>query len=87
MPPLEAMACGTPVITSNVASMPEVVGDAGLLVDPLQPAALCAAMENVWQDPSLHAELRQRGLARAQTFTWRAQAEHMLDVYRRVYAR
>ena len=87
MPPLEAMACGTPVVTSNVASMPEVVGDAGLLVDPLQPSALCDAMENVWLNPTLHAELKQRGLARARTFTWKAQAERMLNVYRRVYAR
>jgi glycosyltransferase involved in cell wall biosynthesis len=78
LPVLEAMACGTPVIAANVASLPEVVGDAGLLVDPLDTDALAAAMQRLLTDAapstplraSLRAELRQRGLARAKLFSW-----------------
>jgi glycosyltransferase involved in cell wall biosynthesis len=70
LPPLEAMASGTPVITSNVSSLPEVVGDAALLVDPLQPEDIAEAMRRVLTDPALREDLRRRGLARAQHFSW-----------------
>ena len=67
LPPLEAMASGTPVITSNVSSLPEVVGDAALLVDPLQPEAIADAMRRVLTDAALRDDLKARGLARARS--------------------
>ena len=67
---LEAMACGTPVITSNTSSLPEVVGDAALLVDPLDTAAIADAIVRLFADGRLGNELRERGLARARLFSW-----------------
>ena len=84
LPPLEAMACGTPVVCSGVSSLPEVVGDAALLVDPEDVSALAAAMERIWRDHALRGELRRRGLARAREFTWDRTARLTLDVYRQV---
>ncbi|RMD75570.1 MAG: glycosyltransferase family 1 protein [Chloroflexi bacterium] len=86
MPPLEAMACGTPVITSNTSSLPEVVGDAGLMVDPAAPAALADAMMQLLTDADLYAALRQRGLERARRFSWAETAAKTLAVYREVSA-
>lgn len=86
MPPLEAMACGTPVITSNTSSLPEVVGDAGLMVDPAAPTALADAMMQLLTDADLHAALRQRGLERARRFSWTETAAKTLAVYREVSA-
>src|SRR6202007_1063674 len=65
LPPLEAMACGTPVVPCNVSSPPEVTGDAALLVDPTDTNEIAHAMRRVLTDPALHADLRARGLARA----------------------
>jgi glycosyltransferase involved in cell wall biosynthesis len=70
LPPLEAMACGTPVVVSDRSSLPEVVGDAGLLVDPADPDAWTAALERVLGDRELRNDLRRRGRARAASFTW-----------------
>lgn len=84
LPPLEAMACGTPVVVSNVASLPEVVGDAGLLVDPNQWEELAVALWRVLTDDALAAELRQKGQQRAALFSWERAARETLDVYRRV---
>jgi glycosyltransferase involved in cell wall biosynthesis len=70
LPVLEAMACGTPVITSNLASMPEVAGDAAILVDPYDVNQLTDAMKMVGEDFQLRSKLRQAGLARAQQFSW-----------------
>lgn len=84
LPPLEAMACGTPVITSNVSSLPEVVGDAALTVDPYDVGALAAAIERALTDEPLRAELRARGLARAAQFTWERAARDTMNVYRAV---
>jgi len=84
LPPLEAMACGTPVVVSNAASLPEVVGDAGLLVDPHEPESIAEAVGQVLQDPELAEELRQKGLKRAQQFTWKRTAEETLAVYQAV---
>ncbi|NPV06602.1 MAG: glycosyltransferase family 4 protein [Anaerolineae bacterium] len=78
IPVLEAMACGTPVIASATSSLPEVVGDAGLLVDPLSPEDIASAMRRVCQEPELVQDLRQRGRARARQFTWRAAAGQAL---------
>ncbi len=80
-PPLEAMACGTPVVASHAASLPEVVGDAGLLVDPCDPEAMAEAIHRVLQDPELAEELRRRGLERARQFTWERTAQETLAVY------
>jgi glycosyltransferase involved in cell wall biosynthesis len=80
LPVLEAMACGTPVIAANVSSLPEVVGDAGLLVNPLDSDALAAAMQRLLTDAALRAELRQRGLARAKLFSWPRCAQETLAV-------
>ncbi len=70
LPILEAMACGTPVITSNLASMPEVAGSAAILVAPNRVNEISDAMKMVAEDSQLHAELRQAGLARVQQFSW-----------------
>ncbi len=86
LPLLEAMACGTPVIAANTSSLPEVVGDAGLLVPPGDPEALAGAMARVLDDAELAADLRQRGLRRAKGFTWEATAAKTLAVYRVVAA-
>lgn len=69
-PVLEAMACGTPVITSNLASLPEVAGDAALLVNPYEVTEITAAMETLIADPQISAQLRQKGLVRSQAFSW-----------------
>src|SRR5207253_1128524 len=75
IPPLEAMACGTPVICSNTSSFPEVAGDAALLVDPRDVEGLADALARVVEDDALRAMLRQRGPRQAAKFTWRATAE------------
>lgn len=84
LPPLEAMACGTAVVTSNAASLPEVVGDAALLVDPADVDALTAAILRVLTDTALRDALRTRGLARARQFSWERCARETLAVYREV---
>jgi glycosyltransferase involved in cell wall biosynthesis len=70
LPPLEAMACGTPVVTSRLSSLPEVVGDAALLVDPYRVEEIAHALERVLQDETLRADLVARGLVRARQFSW-----------------
>lgn len=84
LPPLEAMACGVPVICSNASSLPEVVGQAGLLLPPQDVSAWVGALEQVLVTPARQAELRAAGLARAALFTWEAAAEQTLAVYRQV---
>lgn len=84
LPVLEAMACGTPVITSNVSSLPEVAGDAALSVDPRDVDALTQALNRIWTSPELRTELRRKGLARARLFSWEKTARATLDVYERV---
>lgn len=84
LPPLEAMACGTPVICSNTSSMPEVVGDGGLLFNPRDVSACADAMERVLKDDNLRAGLRARGLSQAARFTWERTARETLEVYERV---
>jgi len=70
LPPLEGMACGIPVVTSNICSLPEVIGEAGILVDPLDVEAIADGIRRVVQDSGLRAELQQKGLLRAKEFTW-----------------
>jgi len=82
LPPLEAMACGTPVICSNTSSLPEVVGDAAITVDPLATSDLAAALRAVLDDTDLRARLRHAGLQRAALFSWERTARETLEVYR-----
>ena len=82
LPPLEAMACGTPVVTSTAASLPEVVSDAALKVDPLNVEALATAIAAVVKDPSLQSRLSVQGVQRAAAFSWEATARVVADVYR-----
>ncbi len=82
LPPLEAMQCGVPVICSNRTSLPEVMGDAGLLIDPEDEDALCDAMQRVLDQPVLREELARRGLARAAQFSWQQCALDHLKAYR-----
>lgn len=82
LPALEAMACGTPVITSNLASLPEVTGDAALLIDPEKVEEIGDAMARVAREASLRAQLRTAGLTRASQFSWDKTAEATLEVIR-----
>ncbi len=84
LPPLEAMACGMPVIVSNVSSLPEVVVDAGLLVDPTNTDELTVAMWRLLSDDALRQELIAKGLKRAALFSWERAARETLALYRRV---
>jgi glycosyltransferase involved in cell wall biosynthesis len=84
LPPLEAMACGTPVVTSNVSALPEIVGDAGLLVDPNDIDGLTVAIWRALTDRELRAGMVERGLGRASKFSWQRAARETLDVYHQV---
>lgn len=83
IPPLEAMACGVPVITSNVSSLPEVVGDAGLLVDPYDVEAIGQAIHRILIDKELKIELKKKGLQKAREFSREKLAKKMLEVYKK----
>ena len=84
LPPLEAMSCGTAVLTGDRTSLPEVVGDAGLTADPFDTGAIRSALARLIEDTALRAELGARGLKRAAGFDWRDTARMTLQVYRRV---
>jgi glycosyltransferase involved in cell wall biosynthesis len=86
MPIPEAMACGTPVITSNVTAMPETAGGAALLVDPSSKESIAAAMYRIASDPAYAARLRVAGLRRSELFTWERTAQATLEAYQRVAA-
>lgn len=81
LPPLEAMACGTAVVTSNTSSLPEVIGEAGLLVDPFDTGAIAAALRRLLDDADLRERLRKAGLRRAADFSWREVARRTVHVY------
>lgn len=84
LPVLESMACGTPVITSNTSALPEVAGDAALLVDPYDTSAITAAMEQLAESEERRGELARLGLERAKTFSWDRMARGTLEVYRQL---
>ncbi len=84
LPVLEAMACGTPVVTSNLSSLPEVAGEAALLIDPLDVEALADALRRLISDGQLRQQMIQAGHTRAGQFTWRKAALQLLDVYRKI---
>lgn len=82
LPPLEAMKCGAPVIASDRGSIPEVVGDAGVIIDANDDATLAASIARLLQDRGYHHDLQQRGFARAEEFSWPKPADRLLDIYR-----
>ena len=87
LPPLEAMACGTPVIVSDAAALPEVVGAAGLAIGPRDSIGWAQALQRVWIDPAYRAELRERGLRQSKKFTWRETARQTAAAYRQTGSR
>ncbi|MCL4534357.1 MAG: glycosyltransferase family 4 protein, partial [Bacteroidetes bacterium] len=84
LPPLEAMACGTPVVTSSGSSLPEVVGAAAMTVDPLDVSAIASAIARVLNEPSLRERLKAEGPRRAARFSWTNAAEQTLKTYHSV---
>ena len=85
IPPLEAMRCGTPTITGNRTCFPEIIGDAGLMVDPFDERAIMNAILRILSDPNLGSELRIRGIKCASLFDWRETARQTLRVYEKVF--
>jgi glycosyltransferase involved in cell wall biosynthesis len=85
-PVLEAMASGVPVITSTSSSLPEVIGDAGIMVDPVDTRAISEGMVRILRDPRFRASLRAKGLKRAKQFTWEKTARRTLQVFESVYS-
>jgi glycosyltransferase involved in cell wall biosynthesis len=83
-PVLEGMACGTPVVTSNVSSLPEVAGDAALMVDPYDVEEIAHAIQRVLDDETLRQTMIERGFAQARRFTWERSARQLLEIYSRV---
>lgn len=86
LPPLEAMASGTPVVVSNVSSLPEVVGDAGVLVNPYDPRAIADGIRQVLTDRTLRDNLTSRGLVRARSFSWPASVRQIRRIYQELAA-
>jgi glycosyltransferase involved in cell wall biosynthesis len=84
LPPLEAMASGTPVVTSNVSSLPEVAGNAAVLVDPYDTHSIADGIHRVLTDDALRAELRRLGLARAKQFSWESSVRRVREIYGQV---
>ncbi len=87
LPPLKAMACGVPVITSNTSSLPEVVDNAGIMVDPNDVNSLCEAMYNVLKYKKLWHHMSKKGLERAKLFSWKEAAKKILGIYDEVLAK
>jgi glycosyltransferase involved in cell wall biosynthesis len=87
LPPLEAMACGTPVVCSNTSSLPEVVGDAALMVAPTDVQGLSHALGRMLEDETLRSEMVAKGLVRASLFSWEASARKLLGTFERLAAR
>lgn len=87
LPILEAMACGTPVVTSNTSSMPEVAGDAAILIDPYQEEQIGDAIQQVLTNPDLRLSLSEKGLKHAQRFSWHRTAQETVRVYQTVLER
>jgi glycosyltransferase involved in cell wall biosynthesis len=87
VPALEAMSLGVPLVAARRGALPEVVGDAGLLVDPLDTGAITAALQSVLMDSSLRKRLVTAGLVRVPLFTWRNSAKSLIEAYQRAIER
>jgi glycosyltransferase involved in cell wall biosynthesis len=87
LPPLEAMACGTPVVTSNVSSLPEIAGGAAILVDPYEPSSIAEGVTQAVSNETLRSELIDRGLARARDFSWSQSVAAIHRIYMEVLER
>lgn len=81
MPPLEAMACGTPVLTSNCSSLPEVVGECAVTVNPLSIDEICSGLELLFSDEKLRKRLSEKGLKRASEFNWKSESDKLYNIY------
>jgi len=84
IPMLEAMACGVPVITSNTSSMPEIAGDAALIIDPFKPEQITDALIQITNNQSLKKQLIERGLLQSAKFSWKAMAKDVLEIYNQI---
>ena len=84
LPPLEAMACGTPVVASEAPPLPEVLGDAALFFSPYDEEAMASAMEKALLDEGLRLKLREKGFARSSQFSWEKSAQKLLEIYHRL---
>lgn len=82
MPPLEAMACGAPVLTTNAASLPEVVGDCAVICDAYSVKSIAQGLYRLYSDKDLRAQLSRKGIERAKGFTWERSAQMLYDIYR-----
>lgn len=86
LPPLEAMQCGVPVITSNTSSLPEVVGDAGIMLEPTDSDSLCQSIFNIYNQASLREEMSQKSLTQAKKFSWEKCLKETIDTYRLAFS-
>jgi glycosyltransferase involved in cell wall biosynthesis len=84
IPMLEAMSCGVPVITSNTSSMPEIAGDAAMIIDPFKPEQITDALIQITNDQSLKKQLIESGLQQSAKFSWKAMAKDVLAIYKEI---
>lgn len=84
LPPLEAMQCGVPVVTSNTSSLPEVIGEGGIMLDPKDEDVLCDTMLSLYKDKDRRIHYSQKGLEQSKKFSWKANAERQVDIYHKM---
>jgi glycosyltransferase involved in cell wall biosynthesis len=82
LPPLEAMQCGVPVITSNKSSLPEVVGDAGIMIEPTDTDGLCQSILDIYNKPSLREAMSLKSLEQAEKFSWEKCTQETIAAYK-----
>jgi len=85
-PPLEAMACGTPVVAAGVSSLPEIIGNAGILIDPYNPNSIALGIEQILENKELAQDLKRKGLEQAKQFNWETSAMHYLELFAKMQA-